>query len=221
MTRIPHKPSPRGRQPDPRDHNAKPVLRIISPREHENDRPLSSRHPLDPLADNLASLRVRHGESRRLLEKRIADESRRAAINPELQPYDPRWILATQTIQSLQGPALNPAKRSQILRNATRMGIRPFDANLVIAIVQDQARQNDPSNKNRIFKFKHADLADRLQIIPRLGVPSIRNLALTNPPIPKSKRKQVIRIAILATATLALASALLNLLLSWFFNAPT
>ena len=56
---------------------------------------------------------------------------------------DARWVLAVRATQSLEGGragVLSPEKRRRLIAFATGMGLRPFDANLIIAIVQDAAR---------------------------------------------------------------------------------
>ncbi len=70
----------------------------------------------------------------------VAAENRLAA---SLAPSDARWALAVHTSRQLQGgqaAVLSPDARRRIVRLATQMGLRPFDANLVMAIVQDGAR---------------------------------------------------------------------------------
>ena len=71
----------------------------------------------------------------------VAAENRAAAGNPALDPADPRWVLAVRTAAALQGSALTPERRARVMRTARRIGLRPFDANLIIAIVQDHARR--------------------------------------------------------------------------------
>lgn len=56
-------------------------------------------------------------------------------------PTDPRWVLAIRTSESLQGTILGPEKRERLVKIGKMMGLTAFDANLVIAIVQDQARR--------------------------------------------------------------------------------
>ena len=56
-----------------------------------------------------------------------------------IDPRDPRWILAMQTQSRLQGATLPPERREELLRSGKKLGLRAFEANLVIAIVQDQA----------------------------------------------------------------------------------
>lgn len=73
----------------------------------------------------------------------VLRENRRAAQNPTLQPTDPRWVLAVRTHSQLQGTALTPERRERVMRTARLLGVRPFDASLIIAIVQDQARRGE------------------------------------------------------------------------------
>ncbi|HEB61273.1 MAG TPA: hypothetical protein ENJ06_05550 [Phycisphaeraceae bacterium] len=74
--------------------------------------------------------------------EKVARENRLSA-EANLNPNDARWVLALRTAQSLQGAQLLPEKRESLLRLATHLGMRPFDANLVIAIVQDRARRGE------------------------------------------------------------------------------
>lgn len=74
----------------------------------------------------------------------VARENREAAINPTLDPTDPRWVLAVRTASQLEGSLLTPERRSRLLTTARRLGIRPFEANVIMAIVQEQARRGQP-----------------------------------------------------------------------------
>lgn len=98
------------------------------------------------MAAHAQSTRLRLVGDRRtrddLVNQQVADEMRAAASMRSLDPTDPRLVLATRTQQLLQGPALSPDRRRELLDFAHDLGMRPFDANLVIAIVQDQARQD-------------------------------------------------------------------------------
>lgn len=58
-----------------------------------------------------------------------------------MKPTDPRWIMALRTSEALEGTLLRPEKRESLLRLGRIMGLRPFDCNLIFAIVQDQARR--------------------------------------------------------------------------------
>ncbi len=74
----------------------------------------------------------------------VADENRAAAGNPSLDPADPRWVLAARTHSQLQGSTLTPERRARVLRTARQLGVRPFEASVIIAIVQDHARRSAP-----------------------------------------------------------------------------
>lgn len=74
----------------------------------------------------------------------VARENRAAAL---LTPTDARWLLAVQAAAQIQGgraALLTPDRRHRLLRLSTRLGLRQFDANLVIAVVQDAARCGEP-----------------------------------------------------------------------------
>ncbi|MBY0112142.1 MAG: hypothetical protein K2Y21_04930 [Phycisphaerales bacterium] len=78
------------------------------------------------------------------LGPRFADslESTRRAT-PALLGDDARWVFAVRVRREVQGghaAIVTPESRKRLLRLANRLGLRDFDANLVIAIVQDDAR---------------------------------------------------------------------------------
>ena len=58
-----------------------------------------------------------------------------------VDPVDPRWVLAVRTSDVLQGSVLPPERRESLLRLGRTLGLTPFESNLVLAIVQDQARR--------------------------------------------------------------------------------
>lgn len=92
------------------------------------------------LGDQLDRQAWSHHQQARLeviKENRIAAHGSAAAIDPR----DPRWRLAMQAQAQLEGPVLAPERRERLMNNARQLGIRPFEANLIIAIVQDKARQ--------------------------------------------------------------------------------
>ncbi|MCA9310779.1 MAG: hypothetical protein KDA21_06205 [Phycisphaerales bacterium] len=85
-----------------------------------------------------------------------------------MTPDDARLIMAARVAESLQGgkaALLRPERRLNLLRMATRLGIRPFDANLIIAIVQDSARRgeslDDVQAQGRLSPIPHPALAAR------------------------------------------------------------
>jgi hypothetical protein len=73
----------------------------------------------------------------------VTRENRIAATRP-LDPTDARWVLAARAHAQLQGTALTPERRRRVMHTARILGIRPFDANVIIAIVQDHARRGEP-----------------------------------------------------------------------------
>ena len=74
----------------------------------------------------------------------VGRENRAAAANTKLSPTDPRWVLAVRAYSQLQGSALTPERRERVLETARLLGVRPFDANVIIAIAQDHARRGEP-----------------------------------------------------------------------------
>jgi hypothetical protein len=79
----------------------------------------------------------------RRARRSVASENLAAA---GLSPSDARWMLAIKVSQRLDGgnlALLTPERRREIVSLATRIGLRQFDANLVIAIVQDGARSGE------------------------------------------------------------------------------
>jgi hypothetical protein len=106
---------------------ANPALRLVNAAD-------APARPVMPSADAVARAR-----------RQIAAENHAAS---GLAADDARWAFATAVSQSLEGgrtAALPPASRERLVGMATRMGLRPFDANLVIAIVQDGARSGEGS----------------------------------------------------------------------------
>jgi hypothetical protein len=70
----------------------------------------------------------------------VRAENRRAA---QMSAMDARWLLAVSTAGMLEGgrqALLRPERREALLERGRRLGLRSFDANLVIAVVQDGAR---------------------------------------------------------------------------------
>src|SRR5258705_9053634 len=77
--------------------------------------------------------------------RRVRSENRAAST---IEPRDARWVLAVRAAGVLQGgraALLPPESRRRLVALALSMGLRPFDANLVIAIVQDAARAGLPT----------------------------------------------------------------------------
>lgn len=93
----------------------------------------------------------------RRARREVTAENRRAAGGPDLDPTDPRWVLAVRAYSKLQGSTLTPQRRQQVMDTARKLGVRPFDANLIIAVVQDQARRGGDLSK----------AAGTIRIVPR------------------------------------------------------
>ena len=91
----------------------------------------------------------------------VVKENRLAAA-AGMDPSDPRWVLALQTRDRLQGSTLTPERREQLLKAGKTLGLRPFESNLVIAIVQDQARTGE--------ELEHARPALRLMVDADTGI---------------------------------------------------
>lgn len=83
--------------------------------------------------------------AQRQAEFAVGAENARAA---NLSALDARWMLAVQVTHVINagGPAgaragfLAPERRRLLVAEGARLGLRPFDTNLVIAVVQDAAR---------------------------------------------------------------------------------
>jgi len=78
----------------------------------------------------------------------LADaRSPRSSPTSDLQATDARWVFAVRVSKALEPgpePALPPDRRRRLMSIAKALGLRPFDANLIIAIVQDAARSGEP-----------------------------------------------------------------------------
>lgn len=83
----------------------------------------------------------------RVFRRAVAHEvllARETARDKTFDPADARWQLATETQRALQGAVLAFEDRRRLLAMANRLGIRAFDANLILALVQDRARRGEP-----------------------------------------------------------------------------
>lgn len=70
-------------------------------------------------------------------------QARESARGRALDPFDARWQFATAIERALQGATLAYEDRQRLLGLATRLGIREFDAHLIVALVQDRARRGE------------------------------------------------------------------------------
>jgi hypothetical protein len=104
-------------------------------------------HPPAPVvrADNAAPR-----PSRARVED-VASANRASAALPVEQARD---IFASRVAESLEGgrsAILRPERRERLVALATRMGIRAFDAHLVIALTQDAARRGEVDTKSNTW----------------------------------------------------------------------
>ncbi len=115
-----------------------------------------------------------------------------------LTPGDARWVFAVRVAAALESNPkgtplglLSPEKREGLLATAAKLGLRPFDANLVVAILQDSARRG--------LHPLGPDAASRLELIPR----------------PEPRRPSTLNTALAASSSVLLAAAMLLTLLGW------
>ncbi len=86
-----------------------------------------------------APLPFRHGAPRVMVARENAGAAGVAAT-------DARWVFAVQVARSIEGgraAVLGPVRRRKLVAMAVSMGLRPFDANLIIAVVQDGVRSGE------------------------------------------------------------------------------
>lgn len=69
-----------------------------------------------------------------------------AAGSPALHPASPHLAFATSIARALEGAILAPERREALIQEARSLGLREFDANLVIAVVQDRARRGESTD---------------------------------------------------------------------------
>lgn len=92
--------------------------------------------PAPPVRDN----RAMGPTARRTDRPSSADPPNRLTGRP-LAATDPRWVLAVRVSDALEGPILRPQRRERLIRIGRTLGLSPFESNLIIAMVQDQARR--------------------------------------------------------------------------------
>lgn len=138
----------------------KPALRdIATPAEHgrQADAPRRDANPpRETPVDEVRAARVRESQQNSRAWEVRAETAAAAAI----PAHDARWVTAARASQAIEGgraAVLRPEVRARLVTSAERMGLRPFDANLVLAIVQDAARQG--------HTIQDADTIDRLALV--------------------------------------------------------
>ncbi len=127
-----------------RHGSAKPALRLVHADVAGGVR-LSPQRNIQPLGSAASA---------------VTRENRAAA---EMSALDARWVFAVQVAREIdlsgapRAGVLAPERRRNLVRLATRMGLRAFDANLVIAIVQDGCRSGEGALSR--------DVSDRLVLL--------------------------------------------------------
>ncbi len=96
-----------------------------------------------PETDDPSDSRVRAVRALEETRRRIALENRLAADAPGLAPDSPHLRLAGRVAAALEGATLPPERRTAIVRHARELGVREFDAQLVIAVIQDRVRRGE------------------------------------------------------------------------------
>lgn len=99
--------------------------------------------------------------------KEVLSENRLAS---GMSPDDARWIFARRVAEQLEGGTaalLTPERRRSLLATSQRVGLRDFDANLIIAIVQDGRRSGkgglNPEVEHSLLMVTPADPAKAKQ----------------------------------------------------------
>lgn len=76
----------------------------------------------------------------RMAARSCISEENLSAARIQLGTVDPRWKLAQLAYDSLKRGPISPEQREGLVMTAGTLGLRPFDASLIIAIAQDHAR---------------------------------------------------------------------------------
>ena len=74
----------------------------------------------------------------------IANANRRAAAVDSVQAHRLFALRVGQALDGGRAAVLTPENRRRLLATAQRLGLRPFDANLAIAVMQDGVRRGEP-----------------------------------------------------------------------------
>lgn len=135
-----------------------------------------------------------------LAAERVAYENACAAM---LQPADARWIFALRVSHALEGgkaALLTPPKRRELIAAAVGAGLREFDANLVIAVVQDAARRGE--------------LGERAKAIQGMG-PSLAMVGVVRRPGAGTGR---LRTAVIVTVTVVASLVCFAFMVRWLMG---
>lgn len=97
--------------------------------------------------------------------------SARPTVSPTRQlgltADDPRWVFAARVASQLEGghaAVLRPERRERLTKTAKLLGLRAFDAALVIALVQDATRRGETRPG---YPALTPSIAARLECVPK------------------------------------------------------
>ena len=96
------------------------------------------------------------------VRRAVALENRLASEPPDTTPYEE---LARRTIDAIEGgraAVLPPEVRRRLVAGAVRSGMRPFEAHLVLAAVQDAARHGEVRPTGRVEAAAASRRSERL-----------------------------------------------------------
>ncbi len=120
----------------------RPVLRLVYPPGYPGAPAADRAEP--SLYETAVEVAVPAPAKRvRAAAREIVRENRQAAT---LTPSEAREILTARVTELIQGgraAILTPEHRARAVRIARMLGVRDFDAQLVIAVVQDRARRGE------------------------------------------------------------------------------
>jgi hypothetical protein len=116
----------------------------------------------------------------RAAAREIVRENRQAA---SLTPSEAREILTARVSELIQGgraAILTPEHRARAVRIARMLGVRDFDAHLVIAVVQDRARRGEIEvHRTDLFvpESMRAAARTRGRLLPESGAIALLQIA--------------------------------------------
>lgn len=169
----------------------------------------TSRHPGLRLIRTEVSPEVSNRHSKPLRAKLAGDvgaENRRAAT---LSDRDARRIIAQRVAENIDGGRagiLVPERRQALVATAQRLGMRTFDANLIIAIVQDRFRRG-------LLGASGAGSDERLELVTAPA--STHGDSLPHPALYERRRERFWLGVRLLLASMAIAGILTVWMVNW------
>ena len=137
----------------------------------------------DILSRTLHLIGERKAMSRQAREA-IARENR-ASAETGPRPTDQRVVMIAEVVRRLQGTIISPEDRAALLASGRARGLRSFDTNLIIAMVQDRARRGEApaaitlAQTQRPEPIHVTSESPRSPIIARLLLATLGGLGMT------------------------------------------